>query len=130
MCSPVCPRVRSAALPISSPASPSGRVERGLPLALRRCGYSTLSLYPAYGAFMSARSFQLTTGIEHFFDAHDLGAKDVEPDSFFYDKALTLMSRGAAGNAAVRIRLSLGQSFSLGDEIPPGPDAVLARSGQ
>ena len=25
----------------------SGRVERGLPLALRRCGYETLSLYPA-----------------------------------------------------------------------------------
>jgi hypothetical protein len=70
----------------------SGRVERGLPLALRRCGYSTLSLYPAYGAFMSARSFQATTGIEHFYDAHDLGAKDVEPDSFFYDKALSLMS--------------------------------------
>ena len=70
----------------------SGRVERGLPLALRRCGYSTLSLYPAFGAFMSARSFQATTGIEHFYDAHDLGAKDVEPDSFFYDKALTLMS--------------------------------------
>ena len=71
----------------------SGRVERGLPLALRRCGYSTLSLYPAYGAFMSAGSFQLTTGIEKFYDAHDLGAKEVEPDSFFYDKALNLMSR-------------------------------------
>ncbi|HKU08118.1 MAG TPA: LTA synthase family protein, partial [Bradyrhizobium sp.] len=35
----------------------SGRVERGLPMALRRCGYSTVSLYPAYGAFMSARGF-------------------------------------------------------------------------
>jgi phosphoglycerol transferase MdoB-like AlkP superfamily enzyme len=71
----------------------SGRVERGLPLSLRRCGYSTLSLYPAYGGFMGARSFQLTTGIERFYDAHDLGAKDVEPDSFFYDKALGLMSQ-------------------------------------
>src|SRR5580704_6158353 len=71
----------------------SGRVERGLPLALRRCGYDTISLYPAFGAFMSARSFQLTTGIQHFYDAHDLGARDVEPDSFFYDKALQLMSR-------------------------------------
>ncbi|TPQ36095.1 phosphoglycerol transferase [Bradyrhizobium guangdongense] len=69
----------------------SGRVERGLPLALRRCGYDTMSLYPAYGAFMSARSFQLSTGIQHFYDAKDLGAKDVEPDSFFYDKALQLM---------------------------------------
>jgi hypothetical protein len=72
----------------------SGRVERGLPLALRRCGYDTISLYPAFGAFMSARSFQVTTGIQHFYDAHDLGAKDVEPDSFFYDNALKLMSQG------------------------------------
>jgi phosphoglycerol transferase MdoB-like AlkP superfamily enzyme len=71
----------------------SGRVERGLPLALRRCGYSTISLYPAFGAFMSARNFQISTGIQRFFDAHDLGAKDVEPDSFFYDKALRLMSQ-------------------------------------
>ena len=54
----------------------AGRVERGLPLALRRCGYSTMSLYPAHGAFMSARSFHTTTGIEHFFDARDLGAKE------------------------------------------------------
>jgi Sulfatase len=73
----------------------SGRVERGLPLALRRCGYETISLYPAFGAFMSARSFQTTTGIQHFYDAHDLGAKDVEPDSFFYDKALRLISQQA-----------------------------------
>jgi Sulfatase len=71
----------------------SGRVERGLPLALRRCGYDTISLYPAFGAFMSARSFQLTTGIQRFYDARDLGARDVEPDSFFYDNALKLMSQ-------------------------------------
>jgi hypothetical protein len=71
----------------------SGRVERGLPLSLRRCGYDTVSLYPAFGAFMSARSFQTTTGIEQFFDARDLGARDVEPDRFFYDAALKLMSQ-------------------------------------
>jgi len=75
----------------------SGRVERGLPLALRRCGYETISLYPAFGAFMSARTFQLTTGIQHFYDARDLGATNVEPDSFFYDKALGLMSQRAVG---------------------------------
>jgi sulfatase-like protein len=76
----------------------SGRVERGLPLALRRCGYSTLSLYPAYGAFMSARSFQTTTGIQRFLDARDLGAKDVEPDAFFYDKALNLIAEQPANS--------------------------------
>jgi phosphoglycerol transferase MdoB-like AlkP superfamily enzyme len=71
----------------------SGRVERGLPLALRRCGYNTISLYPAFGAFMSARSFQTTTGMQRFYDARDLGAKALEPDSFFYDSALKLMSQ-------------------------------------
>src|SRR3954469_12323651 len=74
----------------------SGRVERGLPLALRRCGYTTTSLYPAHGAFMSARAFQTSTGIQHFHDARDLGAKGIEPDSFFYDKAMGLLSRSAA----------------------------------
>ena len=33
----------------------AGRVNRGLPQALRRCGYKTISLYPAYGAFLSAQ---------------------------------------------------------------------------
>jgi phosphoglycerol transferase MdoB-like AlkP superfamily enzyme len=75
----------------------SGHVDRGLPLALKRCGYETLSLYPALGAFMSARGFQTTTGIEHFYDAHDLGATDIEPDSFFYDSAVRLMSQEAPG---------------------------------
>ena len=76
----------------------AGRVERGLPLALRRCGYSTTSLYPAHGAFMSARHFHTTTGIQHFLDARDLGAKGVEPDRFFYDKALNLLSQEAPAN--------------------------------
>ncbi len=74
----------------------AGRVERGLPLALRRCGYSTTSLYPAHGAFMSARGFHTTTGIQHFYDARDLGAKGIEPDSFFYNKAMSLLSQNAA----------------------------------
>jgi hypothetical protein len=74
----------------------SGRVARGLPLALRRCGYTTLSLYPAYGAFMGARGFQTSTGIQQFYDARDLGAKGIEPDSFFYDKAVKLIAEQPA----------------------------------
>jgi hypothetical protein len=66
----------------------SGRVERGLPMALRRCGYHTVSLYPAAGAFMSAHNFQTSTGMERFLDARQLGAKGIEPDSFYYDHAL------------------------------------------
>lgn len=71
----------------------AGRVERGLPQALRRCGYRTFSLYPAYGAFLSARRFQKSAGIDRLFDAADMGAGDLEPDSFFYDKALNLIGR-------------------------------------
>ena len=66
MCWPACRRARSAGFPTSSPASPRAASSADLPLALRRCGYNTISLYPAYGAFMSARGFQTTTGIQHF----------------------------------------------------------------
>jgi hypothetical protein len=71
----------------------AGRVERGLPAALRRCGYRTFSLYPALGAFMSARSYQTTTGVQHFFDQHDLGATEIEPDSFFFDAAAKMIGQ-------------------------------------
>jgi phosphoglycerol transferase MdoB-like AlkP superfamily enzyme len=66
----------------------AGRVERGLPQALRRCGYKTVTLYPAYGAFLNARNFQKTTGVERFVDAKEMKAGDVEPDRFFYDQAI------------------------------------------
>jgi phosphoglycerol transferase MdoB-like AlkP superfamily enzyme len=71
----------------------AGRVERGLPQALRRCGYKTFSLYPMWGSFAGARRFQETTGIEHFLDAKDLGTAGIEPDSFYYDNAARLMAR-------------------------------------
>lgn len=71
----------------------AGRVKRGLPQALRRCGYATFSLYPAYGSFLSARRFQKTAGIDHLLDAEQMGAGDVEPDAFYYDKATKLIDR-------------------------------------
>ena len=76
----------------------AGRVERGLPQALRRCGYRTFTLYPVFGAFLSARSFQRSTGVERFIDSTEMRAKDLEPDRFYYDKALRLIGRerGAA----------------------------------
>lgn len=74
----------------------AGRVHRGLPAALRRCGYRTFSLYPALGAFMSARSFQATTGVESFYDQHDLGAREIEPDSFFFNAATKMIEKGHA----------------------------------
>ena len=40
----------------------AGRVQRGLPYALRRCGYKTYSLYSWFGAFVGARRFQPPPG--------------------------------------------------------------------
>jgi hypothetical protein len=66
----------------------AGRVKRGLPEVLKRCGYKTISLYPAYGAFLSAKKFQQTAGIGRFLDSADMKAGDVEPDRFYFDQAL------------------------------------------
>jgi hypothetical protein len=70
------------------------RVARGLPLALKRCGYRTFSHYPAYGAFLSARRFQTTAGIDQFFDLKAMGAPDdLQPDSFYFNFARQLIAR-------------------------------------
>jgi hypothetical protein len=69
----------------------AGRVNRGLPQALKRCGYKTISLYPAYGAFLSAKKFQETTGVGRFLDSTDMKAGDFETDRFYYDQALRMI---------------------------------------
>ncbi|MEP7029707.1 MAG: sulfatase-like hydrolase/transferase [Pseudolabrys sp.] len=70
------------------------RVERGLPLALKRCGYRTFSNYPAHGAFLSARRFQTTAGIDTFIDLKDMGIpNDLQPDKFYYDFVGKLIER-------------------------------------
>lgn len=71
----------------------AGRVERGLPHTLRRCGYKTFTLYPMYGAFLSARHFQSTTGIQSFLDSEALGARFLDPDSFYFDKAAATIAK-------------------------------------
>ncbi len=76
----------------------AGRVERGLPQALRRCGYNTITLYPAAGAFLDARRFQTTAGISHFLDQADLGAADdMLPDSYYFDQAARTIAREKSG---------------------------------
>lgn len=71
----------------------AGRVNRGLPLSLRRCGYRTFSLYPFYGAFLGSRAFQSTVGIEHYLDMVDLGTRNFEADRFYFDAAAKIIGR-------------------------------------
>jgi hypothetical protein len=87
----------------------AGRVERGLPTALRRCGYRTLSIYPALGAFMSARAFQASTGVQNFYDQNALGTSRVEPDQFYYDAARRMIARGR-GDGPLFIFVYLAQN--------------------
>jgi hypothetical protein len=71
----------------------AGRVKRGLPYALRQCGYSTYSLYSWFGAFAGARGFQTSTGIEHFLDAKQLHVGPADTDIFFYDQAARVIAQ-------------------------------------
>jgi phosphoglycerol transferase MdoB-like AlkP superfamily enzyme len=71
----------------------AGRIVRGLPLSLRRCGYRTWSLYPFYGAFLGSRAFQTTVGIEHYLDMVELGTRDFEADRFYFDQASKIIAR-------------------------------------
>lgn len=77
----------------------AGRVLRGLPLALKRCGYETHTLYPAHKGFLSAEHFQRGVGVEHFVDLEGMGVKsDIQPDEFFLGHVLATIARerGAA----------------------------------
>jgi hypothetical protein len=71
----------------------AGRVSRSLPNALRPCGYTSFSVYPWLGAFLSARGFQKSLGIDRFLDAKDLNSKEVETDEFYYNYAADLIAR-------------------------------------
>jgi hypothetical protein len=71
----------------------AGRVSRGMPRSLRRCGYQTFSLYPFYGAFLGSRAFQITAGIARYLDMLDLGTRDFEADRFYFDQAIKIIER-------------------------------------
>ena len=71
----------------------AGRVKRGLPHVLRTCGYSTYSLYSWFGAFVGARGFQTSAGIEHFLDAKQLHTGPADTDTFYYDHAARVIAQ-------------------------------------
>jgi hypothetical protein len=72
----------------------AGRIARGLPRALRHCGYQTFSLYPTYGNFLDARKYQHSTGIDRLIDMAEMGVtEDMQPDKFYFDQARSLIAR-------------------------------------
>jgi phosphoglycerol transferase MdoB-like AlkP superfamily enzyme len=97
----------------------AGRVERGLPQALRHCGYSTFSLYPAYGAFLNARRFQHSTGVEKLYDQAEMGAADVEQDSFYYDQAIKIVAREKDKGPVFTFVYTVANHFPWDDPYKP-----------
>ena len=80
----------------------AGRVTRGLPQALQNCGYKTISLYPTYGDFLSARAFQKAAGVEQFIDMAGMGVnEDMQPDKFYFDHALKVFEREQSSQSPV-----------------------------
>jgi phosphoglycerol transferase MdoB-like AlkP superfamily enzyme len=71
----------------------AGRVARGLPRALQRCGYRTHAIYPANGGFLGASSYYKGVGIADFIDGQALGSSAFEPDQFYFDAALRMIER-------------------------------------
>src|SRR5262245_55853350 len=71
----------------------AGRVKRGLPHVLRACGYSTYSLYSWFGAFVGARGFHTSAGVEHFLDAKQLRTGPADTDTFYYDHAARVIAQ-------------------------------------
>jgi phosphoglycerol transferase MdoB-like AlkP superfamily enzyme len=78
----------------------AGKIKHGLPYALRNCGYRTYSLYSWFGAFVGARNFQTSTGIEHFLDARQLKTGPADTDIFYYDHAAEVLAK-ERGNGPV-----------------------------
>ena len=108
----------------------AGRVERGLPMALRRCGYSTT--FALSGPWRVHERAQLPHHDRHpaFLDARDLGAKGIEPDRFFYDKATALFRRKRRRRPQFIFVYLAANHFPWENQFPPRADAVLVRAGQ
>ena len=100
----------------------SGRVTRSLPNALHRCGYRTFSVYPWLGAFLSARNFQKTLGIDHFIDAKDFHSTEVETDAFYYTYAADLIEREKASGPVFVLSYLMANHFPW--NTPWRPDLV------
>jgi Sulfatase len=97
----------------------AGRVGRGLPHSLSRCGYKTFSLYPFYGAFLGSRAFQTTAGIQRYLDMRDLGTRNFEVDSFYFDQAIKIIARERANGPLFLYVYTVANHFPWDTRLRP-----------
>src|ERR1044071_3416378 len=100
----------------------AGRVTRSLPNALHRCGYRTFSVYPWLGAFLSARNFQKTLGIDRFIDAKESHSTEVETDAFYYTYAADLIGQEKKSGPVFILSYMMANHFPW--NYPWRPDLV------
>jgi len=98
----------------------AGRVSRGLPHSLSRCGYTTYSLYPFYGAFLGSRAFQTTAGIAHYLDMLDLGTRNFEADGFYLDQATSIIERERGHGPLFLYVYTVANHFPWDTRLRPG----------
>jgi hypothetical protein len=102
----------------------AGRVNRGLPHALRRCGYQTISAYPQPGAFLNARGFQTSAGIERFLQAQDIGSRQRNTDDFYYDFAIRTLTWDRGSGPVFYFLYTVANhfpwNFTFRPELTPG----------
>jgi hypothetical protein len=97
----------------------AGRVTRGLPQALRHCGYRTFSIYPVLGGFLGTRGYYKGAGVEHFLDAKDIRGGVFEPDQFYFNYAARIMER-ERGNGPLFVHVYLtANHFPYNDVFRP-----------
>jgi hypothetical protein len=97
----------------------AGHVKRGLPLSLRRCGYKTYSLYPFYGAFLGSRAFQTTAGVGNYLDMRDLGTRNFETDSFYFDQARKIIAKQATNGPLFLYVYNVANHFPWDTRLRP-----------
>ena len=110
-----------------SPGWPPVGSSADCPMCCERCGYKTYSLYSWFGAFVGARGFQTSAGIEHFLDARQLRTGPADTDSFFYDHAARVIARERDNGPVFVLRLSHDQPLSLGLPLSSRPAARMGR---
>lgn len=97
----------------------AGHVKRGLPHTLRNCGYKTFTLYPAYGAFLNARRFQTSAGVQKLIDQDEMKAGDPEPDQFFYNQAAKIIGREGSASPLFLFVYTAANHFPWDDTFRP-----------
>ena len=79
----------------------AGKIVDTLPLALARCGYRNVMIYPMLRAFLNSGKFFSRAGFKEIRDARDQGAKLTnERDRFYYTNALAEMQQHFQGSAS------------------------------